>query len=120
MYIKTVEDGAKRAQVFCPDCELPISAGPEKDSSLQYVSIRVGLMKQKFRLKPSKHIWPALLSIGYRSFQIYQKMRRKESSMKLHITIARGRAAPLMRTLEFDGISDETHFPFIPLWRFRE
>lgn len=57
IYVKTAEDGAKRAQAFCPNCGSPIYAGPEEDSSLQYVSMRVGLIKQKSRLKPNKQIW---------------------------------------------------------------
>ena len=39
IYVKTAEDGAKRAQAFCPNCGSPIYAGPEEDSSLQYVSM---------------------------------------------------------------------------------
>jgi len=57
VYVKTAENGAKRAQAFCPNCGSPIYAGPEEDSSLQYVSMRVGLIKQKFRFKPSRQIW---------------------------------------------------------------
>ena len=57
IYVKTAEDGAKRAQAFCPNCGSPIYAGPEEDLSLQYVSMRVGLVKQRSRLKPNKQIW---------------------------------------------------------------
>jgi hypothetical protein len=57
IYVKTAEDGTKRAQAFCPNCGSPIYAGPEEDSSLQCVSMRVGLIKQKSQLKPNKQIW---------------------------------------------------------------
>ncbi|MEL0585005.1 MAG: GFA family protein [Candidatus Thiodiazotropha sp. (ex. Lucinoma kazani)] len=57
IYVKTAEDGAKRAQAFCPNCGSPIYAGPEEDLNLQYVNMRVGLIKQKSRLKPNKQIW---------------------------------------------------------------
>ena len=57
IYVKTAEDGAKRAQAFCPECGSPIYAAPVGEASLQFIGIRVGLIKQKDQLKPNKQIW---------------------------------------------------------------
>jgi len=57
IYVKTAEDGAKRAQAFCADCGSPIYAAPVGEAALQFIGIRVGLIKQKDQLKPSKQIW---------------------------------------------------------------
>ena len=55
-YVKTAEDGNKRAQSFCPDCGTPIysaSAGEE----LSKVGIRLGTVRQREQLPPRKQIW---------------------------------------------------------------
>ena len=57
IYVKTAEDGAKRAQAFCPECGSPIYAAPVGEAALQFIGIRVGLIKQKDQLTPSKQIW---------------------------------------------------------------
>ena len=46
IYVKTAEDGAKRAQAFCPECGSPIYAAPVGEAALQFIGIRVGLIKQ--------------------------------------------------------------------------
>lgn len=57
IYVKTVDDGAQRAQAFCPECGSPIYSGPVGDAAQQFIGIRVGLIKQKGQLKPNKQIW---------------------------------------------------------------
>lgn len=57
IYVKTAEDGAKRAQAFCPECGSPIYAAPVGEAALQFIGIRVGLIKQKDQLIPNKQIW---------------------------------------------------------------
>ena len=36
IYVKTADDGTKRAQAFCPDCGTPIYAAAVRDTPLQY------------------------------------------------------------------------------------
>jgi hypothetical protein len=57
IYVKTIEDGAQRAQAFCPECGSPIYSGPVGEAAQQFIAIRVGLIKQKDQLKPNKQIW---------------------------------------------------------------
>ncbi len=57
IYIKTAEDGAKRAQAFCAECGSPIYAAPVGEAALQFIGIRVGSIKQKAQLTPNKQIW---------------------------------------------------------------
>ncbi len=57
IYVKTAEDGAKRAQAFCPECGSPVYAAPVGEGALPFVGIRVGLIKQKDQLIPKKQIW---------------------------------------------------------------
>ncbi len=56
IYVKTAEDGAKRAQAFCGTCGTPIYAGPV-DTSSDHIGIRVGVLKQKAQLVPSIQKW---------------------------------------------------------------
>ena len=56
-YVKTAEDGAKRAQAFCSKCGSPIYAAPVGEAALQFIGVRVGAIKQKDQLTPSKQIW---------------------------------------------------------------
>ena len=57
IYVKTIDNGAQRAQAFCPECGSPIYSGPVGEAAQQFISIRVGLIKQKDQLKPKKQIW---------------------------------------------------------------
>ena len=57
IYVKTAEDGARRAQAFCPECGSPIYASPVGEVALPFVGIRVGLIKQKNQLIPKKQFW---------------------------------------------------------------
>lgn len=55
VYFKVAASGARRAQVFCPDCGSPLFTydleHPEK------VGLRVGCIDQRNELVPSKQIW---------------------------------------------------------------
>ena len=54
-YIKIAESGARRAQVFCPECGTPLYAAAPENSTL--VVIRLGCVKQRAELVPAVQIW---------------------------------------------------------------
>ena len=56
IYVKTAEDGARRAQSFCPNCGTPIYAAPEGEGS-SFFGIRVGVIKQRSQLEPKSQYW---------------------------------------------------------------
>lgn len=56
MYEKTAEDGSIRIQSFCPDCGTPIYSSPPQDT-LGFFGVRVGSIRQKDQLIPTKQIW---------------------------------------------------------------
>ncbi len=56
IYVKTAENGSKRAQAFCADCGTPIYAAPE-DGGSAFFGIRVGAIKQKNQLVPKSQYW---------------------------------------------------------------
>ena len=56
IYIKTAESGAKREQVFCPECgtqiySASVGAGPRT------LGLRVGTARQRAELRPSAQYW---------------------------------------------------------------
>ena len=54
-YVKVAESGNRRAQVLCPECGTPLYAtAPEHATT---VSIRVGCVKERTRLRPAAQIW---------------------------------------------------------------
>jgi hypothetical protein len=54
-YIKVAQSGNRRAQVFCPECATPLWAtAPENPTA---VVVRLGCVKQRAQLVPSKQIW---------------------------------------------------------------
>lgn len=54
-YVKVAQSGNRRAQYFCPECGTPLyGADPENPTS---VSIRLGCVKERARLKPAVQIW---------------------------------------------------------------
>jgi hypothetical protein len=55
IYIKTADNGNKRAQAFCPQCGTPLYATDAHESKAY--GIRVGALKQRGELKPNKQIW---------------------------------------------------------------
>jgi hypothetical protein len=54
-YIKTAESGNKRAHAFCPNCGTAIHASDPYDP--RTYSIRVGTLKQRTELRPTRQIW---------------------------------------------------------------
>ena len=55
IYVKTAENGNKRAQGFCPECGTPIYATSVSDP--QVYGIRVGTARQRTKLRPKQQIW---------------------------------------------------------------
>ncbi len=55
IYIKTAESGTQRAHAFCPDCGTPIYSAAVSDPP-RY-SLRVGALKQRAALRPTRQIW---------------------------------------------------------------
>ena len=54
-YVKTADSGNKRVHSFCPDCGTPIhAAAPENPPTY---SLRVGCLKQRHELRPTRRIW---------------------------------------------------------------
>ncbi len=62
-YIKMAESGAKRAQVFCPDCGTPLYATGVGDGP-KILGLRVGCIQQREKLLPIEHIW-ARSAVGW-------------------------------------------------------
>ena len=64
-YVKTAASGARRAQVFCPECGSQIYATSTGDGP-KVLSLRTGTLNQRDRLKPRVQIWrrSALAWIG--------------------------------------------------------
>ncbi len=56
LYEKTAEDGSIRIQAFCPDCGTPIYSSPPQGIP-GFIGIRVGAIKQRDQLVPTKQIW---------------------------------------------------------------
>lgn len=56
IYVKTAENGSRRAQAFCPECGTPIYAAPEDEGST-FFGIRVGAIKQRDQLMPTSQYW---------------------------------------------------------------
>ena len=54
-YVKTGDSGAKRAQVFCPNCGSPLYAYAVGDP-VTY-GLRVGCLDERHALPPRKRIW---------------------------------------------------------------
>lgn len=55
-YIKTAESGAKRAQVFCPECGTQIYATSVGEGPKAF-GVRVGTARQRAELRPTTQIW---------------------------------------------------------------
>lgn len=54
-YVKTAESGARRAQLFCPECGTPLfTMAAENPTS---VTVRLGCVRQRAQLKPVAQIW---------------------------------------------------------------
>ena len=55
-YIKTAESGARRAQVFCPECGTHIYATSVGEGPKTF-GVRVGTARQRAELRPTTQIW---------------------------------------------------------------
>lgn len=55
-YVKTAQSGNRRVQVFCPECGTPLYAASADDSAGP-ISLRVGCIEQRTRLRPAAQIW---------------------------------------------------------------
>jgi len=55
IYVKTADNGNKRAQGFCADCGSPIYSSKISDPPMY--SLRVGCLDQRAQLPPMKQIW---------------------------------------------------------------
>jgi hypothetical protein len=55
IYVKTAESGNKRAHGFCANCGTQIYSADEHQP--QAYSIRVGTLKQRAELRPTRQIW---------------------------------------------------------------
>jgi hypothetical protein len=55
IYIKTADSGKKRAHAFCPNCGTQIYSADEHQPKAY--SIRVGTLKQRAELRPTRQIW---------------------------------------------------------------
>ena len=54
-YTKVADSGKRRVQAFCPECATPLfGAAPE---NAEYVTIRLGCVKQRADLAPHSQIW---------------------------------------------------------------
>jgi hypothetical protein len=56
VYVKTAEDGVRRAQAFCSSCGTPIYAAPEGEGP-SFFGIRLGIIKQRSQLIPKSQYW---------------------------------------------------------------
>lgn len=54
-YVKTAENGNKRAMTFCPDCGTPFYAEAAENPTVR--SLRVGTLDQRKSLPPTRQIW---------------------------------------------------------------
>ena len=57
IYIKTAESGNRRAQAFCPRCGSPIYSTAPEEGPKDFYMLRVGILRQRDRLKPKRQIW---------------------------------------------------------------
>ena len=56
IYVKTAENGSRRAQSFCPECGTPIYSAPDDEAST-FFGLRVGSITQRDRLVPGSQYW---------------------------------------------------------------
>ena len=56
IFIKTAENGSRRALAFCSECGTPIYSAPDDEDS-SFFGIRVGAIKQRDQLPPKSQYW---------------------------------------------------------------
>jgi hypothetical protein len=57
IYVKIAESGRKRAHAFCPKCGTQMYATPPGDNPEQHYGLRVGSIRQRAQLRPSRQLW---------------------------------------------------------------
>ena len=57
IYVKTADSGRQRAQAFCPRCGTQMYSTPGDESPPQHYGLRVGSIRQRAALKPSRQFW---------------------------------------------------------------
>jgi hypothetical protein len=55
VYVKTAENGARRAQAFCPNCGSPVYSAAAVDPPTY--TLRVGCLDQRAELTPTSQLW---------------------------------------------------------------
>ena len=54
-YVKVADSGNRRVQAFCPECATPLFGVATENA--EYVTIRLGCIKQRAALTPHAQIW---------------------------------------------------------------
>ncbi len=54
---RVADSGRKRAHAFCPDCGTQMYATPVGDNPEQHYGLRVGSIRQRAELRPSRQLW---------------------------------------------------------------
>ena|ERR1700683_3209671 len=75
IYIKTADSGNQRAQAFCPNCGSAIYAAAPRDAPTY--SIRVGTLKQRSQLQPSRQIWSSSALPWVKDLRHVQEVERQ-------------------------------------------
>ena len=57
IYVKTADSGRKRAHAFCPKCGTQTYATPPGANPEQHYGLRVGSIRQRAQLRPSRQLW---------------------------------------------------------------
>ena len=57
IYVKTADSGRKRAHAFCARCGTQMYATPPGDNPEQHFGLRVGSIRQRAQLRPSRQLW---------------------------------------------------------------
>ena len=57
IYVKTADSGRKRAHAFCPNCGTQMYATPPGENPQQHYGLRVGSIRQRAQLRPSRQLW---------------------------------------------------------------
>jgi hypothetical protein len=57
VYVKTADSGRKRAHAFCPRCGTQMYATPPGANPEQHYGLRVGSIRQRAQLRPSRQLW---------------------------------------------------------------
>jgi hypothetical protein len=75
IYIKTAESGNQRAQAFCPNCGTSIYSAAARDTP--FYALRVGTLKQRAQLQPSRQIWSRSAQPWVKDLRHLQEVERQ-------------------------------------------